>query len=182
MLGDDLMASPEFNIANRTLTILKTMAANNTFVASEGERVRPVKPEAIRIWKVVDGGNQLRASNGLQNLILPGIRISILPVESTIGAGLNCADDEVHRIAIQFLDSSPYQTDGPIRTYTDWMVATRLAFTTVPNPFLQDADPAVYDPYVVHPLKRVPAEAQSLIRHEQQVAMFTFQVMVRNHR
>jgi hypothetical protein len=151
--------SPEYNIANRTLTILRTMAAENIFVSSEGERVRPVKPEAIRLWRVVEG-----------------------PVESTIGAGLNCADDEVHRVAIQFLDSTPYHTDSPLRTYTDWMIAARLKFTAVPNPFLQDADPDVYDPYVVHPLKRVPAEAQSLIRHEQQVALFTFQVMVRNHR
>ena len=175
------MASPEYNIANRTMTILKTMAANNVFVPSEGARVRPIQPQAIRL-RMVDGGTQLRPSNSSQDMILPGIRVSIFPVESTIGAGLNCADDEVHRIAIQFLDSTPYETEGPLRTYTDWMIATRLAFTTVPNPFLQDADPAVYDPYVVHPLKRVPAEVQSQLGHEKQVAIFTFQVMVRNHR
>jgi hypothetical protein len=64
----------------------------------------------------------------------------------------------------------------------DWMAAIRLKFTAVPNPFQQDADPAVYDPYVVFPLDRVPAEARSLLQNQDQVAMFTFLVMVRHHR
>jgi hypothetical protein len=62
------------------------------------------------------------------------------------------------------------------------MDSIRSELLQVPNPFLQDADVAVYDPYVVHMVKRLPAEAQSLIRHEQQVAMLSFQVMVRHHR
>lgn len=176
------MASPEWNIYTRTLQVLRDLAVGGTFVASEGEVVRPVDPVAISGWQVVEGTQLNRNQNGLQHIILPGIRVTALPVDSTIGGGLNCADDEVHRIVIQILDSTPYAPDGPVRTYTDWMCAIRTEFTAVPNPFLQDADPAVYDPYVVHPLKRLPAESQSLIRHEQQVAMFSFQVMVRHHR
>jgi hypothetical protein len=64
----------------------------------------------------------------------------------------------------------------------DWMLLIRSALLQIPNPFLQDADVEVYDPYVVHIVKRLSAEAQSLIRHEQQVAMLSFQVMVRHHR
>lgn len=158
------------------------MAEENAFVACQDEQVRSVVPLAVRIWKVVEGGERVRTSDGMQNLILPGILITALPVESTLGAGLNCADDEVHRIAIQIVDSIPHQHEGPTRTYTNWMNLIRLQFTAVPNPFLQDADPEEYDPFVVHPLKRLPAEAQSLVRHEQQVSMFTFQVMVRHHR
>ena len=171
--------NPEWNILTRTQNILKDMAAGRIFVASQGEAVRTVLPEAVRVWKVPEQG---RGGNGLQNMALPGIRVTILPVDSTIGAGLNCADDEVVRVAIQILDTAPYNKSTPIRTYTDWMNLIRLKFTAVPNPFIQDADPEVYDPFVVHPLKRLPAESQSLIRHDQQVAMFTFQVMVRHHR
>jgi len=176
------MANPEWNILNRTYTIVRDMAANQELVASAGERVRSVLPSAVRVWRAVEGGELKRSADGLQNMIMPGIAITLLPVSSTLGAGLNCADDEVQQIAIQIMDSTPHQHEGPIRTYTNWMNLIRLKFTTVPNPFLQDADPATYDPYVVHPLKRLPAEAQSLVRHEQQVSMFTFQVMVRHHR
>lgn len=176
------MANPDWAILDRSYRILQTAAANGEFVAAQGERVRSVIPQAVRIWKVVEGSERNRTPDGMQNMILPGILVTALPVESTLGAGLNCADDEVHRIAIQIVDSIPHQHEGPSRTYTNWMNAIRLKFTTVPNPFLQDADVNEYDPFVVHPLKRLPAEAQSLVRHEQQVAMFTFQVMVRHHR
>jgi hypothetical protein len=155
------------------------MAATKVFVASQGEVVRTIAPNAVKVWKAVEQG---RGETGLVNLALPAIRISVLPVDSTIGAGLNCADDEVVRVAIQILDSSNFDQSGPLRTYMDWMDSIRSELLQVPNPFLQDADVAVYDPYVVHMVKRLPAEAQSLIRHEQQVAMLSFQVMVRHHR
>lgn len=173
------MAAPEWNILNRTRLILESMAATRQFTASQGEVVRPVPPNAIRVWKAVEQG---RGENGIQNIALPAIRITSLPVESTIGAGLNCADDEVVRIAIQILDVSNYDSSGPLRTYMDWMDRIRTELLAVPNPFLQDADVEVYDPFVVHIIKRLSAEAQSLVRHEQQVALFTFQVMVRHHR
>lgn len=173
------MAAPEWNILNRTKLILKDMAANRQFVASQGEVVRSINPGTIQVWKAVEQG---RGETGLQNIALPAIRITTLPVETTIGAGLNCADDEVVRVAIQILDMSNYDTAGPLRTYMDWMVLIRTQLLAVPNPFLQDADVNVYDPYVVHVIKRLSAEAQSLIRHDQQVALFTFQVMVRHHR
>lgn len=173
------MAAPEWNILNRTKLILKDMAATKQFVASQGEVVRSVSPDAIRIWKAVEQG---RGLNGFENIGLPAIRVTSLPVESTIGAGLNCADDEVVRIAIQILDMSNYDQSNPIRTYMDWMDLIRTELLAIPNPFLQDADVEVYDPYVVHIVKRLSAEAQSLVRHEQQVALFTFQVMVRHHR
>lgn len=176
------MANPDWAILDRTYRIIQTAAANGEFVAAQGERVRSVIPQAVRVWKVLEGSERNNTADGLQNLIMPGILITPLPVDSTTGAGLNCADDEVHRIAIQIVDSTPHQHESPARTYTNWMNVIRLKFTTVPNPFLQDADPEEYDPFVVHPLKRLPADAQSLVRHEQQVAMFTFQVMVRHHR
>ena len=113
---------------------------------------------------------------------MPGIVVTLLGTKSTLGAGLNCADDEVVRMAIQILDHNPFNHDGPLRTYLDWMAAIRKKFTTVPNPFIQDRDITVYDPYVVHPIDRLPAESQSLIRHQDQVAIFSFQVMVRHHR
>lgn len=175
------MANPEWLILDRTYRIIRDMAAERLFCASQGERVRTVLPNAVSIWSIVEGGRT--PEQGLTNIIMPGILITALPVESTIGAGLNCADDEVHRIAIQIVDTVPHRGhEGPIRTYGDWMNLIRLEMTAVPNPFLQDATATEYDPFVVHPLKRLPAEAQSLVRHEQQVAMFTFQVMVRHHR
>jgi hypothetical protein len=173
------MSAPEWNILNRTLTICRDMAAAKVFVASQGEVVRAVAPNAIKVWKAVEQG---RGETGLVNLALPAIRISVLPVDSTIGAGLNCADDEVVRLAIQILDSSNFDQSGPLKTYMDWMNSIRSILLQVPNPFLQDADVEEYDPYVVHIVKRLSAEAQSLIRHEQQVAMLSFQVMVRHHR
>ena len=173
------MAAPEWNILNRTKLILKDMAATKQFVASQGEVVRSVPPEAVRVWKAVEQG---RGANGIEHIALPAIRVTSLPVESTIGAGLNCADDEVVRIAIQILDMSNYDSSGPLQTYMDWMALIRTEVLAIPNPYLQDADVEVYDPYVVHIVKRLSAEAQSLIRHEQQVALFTFQVMVRHHR
>jgi hypothetical protein len=174
------MSNPEWNILNRTKTEILRLVSANTFVAAPGERVRSVIPMAVEIWSVPEAG---RTDGVLQDLIMPGILISALSVESTLGAGLNCADDEVHRIAIQIVDSQSYNSQrGPIQTYGNWMNRIRSVFTAVPNPFLQDADPNEYDPFVVHPLKRLPAEAQSLIRHDQQVSMFTFQVMVRHHR
>lgn len=178
------MSAPEWNILDRTVTIVKTLAAERSFTASQGERVRSVTPAAVKFVKVVEGGNQIRSSTGVSNIILPGILICSLPVESLLNAGLNCADDEAHRISIQIIDSSggPQGNQRPLRTYMDWMDLIRTELLTIPNPFLQDADVEVYDPFVVHIIKRLPAEAQSLVRHDQQVAMLNFQVMVRHHR
>lgn len=174
------MASPEWNILNRFVSMVRQMAANDAFVPYYEERVRTVIPAAIDIRKAVGAG--LSPSSGHTGMILPAILITPLPVDTTIDGGLNCADDEVVRIAVQIVDSSINSVTLPLRSYSEWMGLIRAAILANPNPFLQDADPAVYDPYVVHILKRVPAEAQSLIRHEQQVAVLTFQVMVRHHR
>lgn len=174
--------SPEWNILNRAHLVVREMAADKVFTAKSGELVRSVPPSAVHVWKVVEGTDSKRTSTGLANISLPCICVTHLAVDSTIGGGLNCADDEVIRIVIQILDHNPRQSDRPLRTYDEWMAAIRLKFTAVPNPFKQDADVTVYDPWVVHPLKRLPAEAQSLVRHQDQVAMFSFQVMVRHHR
>jgi hypothetical protein len=160
------------------------MAATRQFTASEGEMVREVLPGAVRIWKVVEGGRTVQSEVGKINILTPGILISPLDIESTIGRGLNCADDEVHPFVIQIVDSAPGPAghSTPIRTYLEWISLIRAQLLTVPNPFLQDADPEVYDPFVVHIRRKIPASPPSLVRHEQQVASLAFQVTVRNHR
>lgn len=176
------MSAPEWNILDRTVRVIKEMAGKGVFTASGGELVRSVPPQAVLVWKVVEGAGDKRDETGLRNISLPAIAVTALGAKSTVGAGLNCADDEAVRVAIQILDHNPFNHDKPIRTYMDWMAAIRLKFTAVPNPFQQDADVEVYDPYVVHPLDRLPAEAQSLVRQQNQVAIFSFLVMVRHHR
>lgn len=176
--------SPEWNILDRTHKLVSAMAAGRQFVAAPGEIVRSVVPAAVQIVRVVEGGQQLRTQAGLRNLILPGILISPLPVETQLYAGLNCADDEAHRLTIQIVDTASFSggNSGKIRSYLDWIDLIRTELLTIPNPYLQDADVEDYDPFVVHILKRLPSETQSLVRHEQQVAMLNFQVMVRHQR
>jgi hypothetical protein len=176
------MSAPEWNIFDRTHRVIREMAGNGVFVASEGELVRSIPPAGVLKWKVVEGAGDKRDETGLRNISLPAITVTSLGAKSTVGAGLNCADDEAVRIVVQILDHTPFQYDGPMRTYMDWTKAIRLKFTAVPNPFQQDANVEVYDPYVVHPLDRLPAEAQSLVRQQDQVAIFSFLVMVRHHR
>jgi len=176
------MAAPEFNILDRTKTIIQTLAAERRFVASEKESVRSVAPVAVQIWKVPEGGRLVTTPNGFANMILPGILISPISATMQMGAGLNCADDEAVRIAVQIIDSTPHQYRGPIQTYLDWMDLIRTELLAIPNPFLQDADVNVYDPFVVHIISRLPADAKRLISHEQQVSLMVFQVMVRHHR
>lgn len=172
--------SPEWNIFDRTVKIVKSLAAARRFVAAQGELVRSVPPEAVQELTVVESGG----ATGISNTRLPAILITSLGATTQMGAGLNCADDEAHRVVIQVVDSAkvPSGNSRPIRSYLDWMNVIRLELTAVPNPFLQDADISVYDPFVVHVLRRVPAEAAHLVRHEQRVAMMAFQVMVRLHR
>lgn len=176
------MSAPEWNILDRTYRVIREMAGNGLFVASNGELVRPVTPAGVLKWRVVEGETDKRGPTGTQNMNLPAILVTSLGAKGTVGAGLNCADDEVVRMAVQILDHTAHNVGGPLRTYMDWMAAIRLKFTAVPNPFKQDADVNVYDPYVVHPQDRVPAEARSLLQNQDQVAIFTFLVMVRHHR
>lgn len=158
------------------------MATLNQFTAVGGERARRVVPQAVQIWTVPEGDKRTREQGGrLENIIMPGILISLVDATTDISAGLNCADDIPIRLTIQIVDNVVHQ-QSPIATYTTWMNAIRKMLLTVPNPFLQDAVPSEYDPYVVHVIKRISAEAQSLVRHDQQVAVFNFQVMVRQHR
>lgn len=171
--------SPEVAIWTRTETVIKNLAAAGTFVASRGELIRRVDPIAVGTWRT---SSEKRGTHGVFGIALPSIRITLLGTDSQMGAGLNCADDEAVRIVVQVLDDAPYSEPAPIVTYSDWMKAIRSAILTVPNPFQQDADVSVYDPYVVHVIRRLPAEEQSLVKHDQQVAMLVFQVMVRHHR
>lgn len=176
--------SPEWIIFDRTMNLVKSLAAARRFVAAQGELVRSVPPEAVQEWSAVEGTRLGRGGTGISNIRMPAILITALGASTQMGAGLNCADDEAHRIAIQVVDSarSPARSSKPVRSYTDWMNVIRGELLTVPNPFLQDADVSVYDPFVVHILRRLPAEAEHMVRHEQRVAMLTFQVMVRFHR
>lgn len=177
------MANPEFKIVERTTKLIQSLAAAGRFTASGGERVRRVLPIAVKTWRVTDGSQDNQSpSAGVVNTILPAIFITSVPVETRIGSGVNCADDEVVQVAVQILDSAPHSNTGASRTYTDWMSLIRAQLLTVPNPFLQDATPTEYDPYVVHVVRRVSAEAQSLVRNRQTVALMIFQVVVRHHR
>lgn len=174
--------NPEGNIVWRTHKLIQKKAEQGIFVAKFGEPVRSVSGEAVLIWRVVDGGSQRRSQDGIQNIVTPGILITLMGVEGRPEGGLNCADDEAVRVAIQIVDTSTPHHREDLRTYGVWKNAIRSALLTTPNPFLQDATVAAYDPFVVHILRRVPADAQSLVRHEQQVDLMVFQVMVRHNR
>lgn len=168
---------------DRTRREIAAMAASKQFVASGGEAVRTVDPVCVFVWQVVEGDRGIRTDgDGTQNIPRPAIVISPVSVSSPPGQGLNCADDENVRVVVQILDSQPGRAGQMFQTYGDWILLIRKVILTTPNPFLQDADVNIYDPFVVHQLQRVPAEAKSLLDHEQRVALFVFQVMVRHHR
>ena len=174
--------NPSGHILSVTHTMITLMAAQRTFVAYGGEAVRQVTPEAVRIWRVIDGSNRNRSNEvGLQSLVMPGILITPMPVNELDGGGTNCADDEAIRVTIQIVDSAAHQHEN-IQTYSIWKNLIRKKLLTVPHPFLANTDPSIFDPYVVNVLRQVPADAQALIRNEQQVELLVFQVMVRHHR
>ena len=176
------MINPEYNILNRTLLLVKDLAAVNTFVASENEAVQPVSPTAVQLWKVVEGTQLTQGSPGVTNLLMPGILVTPMVVETSSQGGLNCADDEKVRVAIQIVDNNPHTQNSVIRTYGDWLIAIRNRLTVLPTPFQQDADQTKYDPWLVNILRRVPADARRLLQTEQTVAMMVFEVQVRHHR
>lgn len=160
------MPSPEFIILSRTANIIKSMAAAGDFVASANEKVRRVTPVAVKLWQTVEGTADTRSPSGFVNIVLPAICVVPVPMEISPNNGLNCADDEVLQIAVQVLDSSPHGSSTLLSTYLDWLMKIRYKLLAVPNPFHQDASPEVYDPYVVHILRRAPVEAQSLLKHK----------------
>jgi hypothetical protein len=175
--------SPEWAIVDRTHKIVSDLAAARQFVSAPGENIRSVVPAAVRKMRIPEGGPGIRSSSGMVNTPMPGIFVVGLPVETFLGLGVNCADDEAHRVSVIIVDSvGRHASPGAIRTYLDWMDKIREELLAIPNPFLQDAEPDDYDPFVVHVIRRLPAESQSLLQFEQQVAMLNFQVMVRHHR
>lgn len=174
--------NPSGHVLAVTHSMITLMAAQRAFVAYGGEAVRQVSPEAVRIWRVIDGSQRNRSNEvGLQSLVMPGILITPLPVNEIDGGGTNCADDEAIRVTIQIVDSAAHQHEN-IQTYSVWKNLIRKKLLAVPHPFLAGTDPSVFDPYVVNVLRQVPADAQALIRNEQQVELLVFQVMVRHHR
>lgn len=174
--------NPSGHILSVTHKLITLMAAQRAFVAYGGEAVRQVSPEAVRIWRVIDGSNRNRSNEvGLQSIVMPGILITPMPVNELDGGGTNCADDEAIRVTIQIVDSAAHQHEN-VQTYSVWKNLIRKKLLTVPHPFLANTDPAIFDPYVVNVLRQAPADAQALIRHEQQVELLVFQVMVRHHR
>lgn len=174
--------NPGGHILSVTHKMITTMAAQRAFVAYGGEAVRQVSPEAVRIWRVLDGSQRNRSNEvGLQSLVMPGILITPMKIDEMEGGGTNCADDEAIRVTIQIVDSAPHQHEN-IQTYSVWKNLIRKKLLAVPHPFLADTDPSVFDPYVVNVLRQAPADAQALIRNEQQVELLVFQVMVRHHR
>lgn len=174
--------NPGGHVIAVTYKIIKEMAAQRVFVAYEGEAVRQVSPEAVRVWRVLDGSNRNRSPEaGLQSIVTPGILITPMPIDGQAGGGLNCADDEAIRVTIQIVDSAAHQHEN-IQTYSIWKNLIRKELLAVPHPFLADTDPAIFDPFTVTILRQAPADAQALIRNEQQVELLVFQVMVRHHR
>jgi hypothetical protein len=178
------MASPEWAILNRLFLLVSEMAAGNQFVPSAGEAVRPVLPHAVRVWKANEGGATTRTASGFTNILLPGILLSPVGVQAVPQSGVNCADDESHLFLVQVVDTAPDPAghSTPIRTYLDWIELIRGQLLAHPNPFLQDATPSEYDPFIVHVRRRTPVDPTFLLRHRQQVAALSFQVTVRHHR
>lgn len=174
--------NPVGHIIRVTHTLIRTMAADRVFTAYEGEPVRQVVPEAVRVWRAIDGSNLNRsAERGLQSINMPGILITYVQTNTQPDGGLNCADDEAVRVIIQIIDSAPHQHED-IQTYSIWKNLIRKKLLEVPHPFLAGTDPNIFDPFTVTILSQAPADAQALIRNEQQVELLVFQVMVRHHR
>lgn len=176
------MANPEFNIITRTKQEIVSLAAEGAFIAAADESVRPVNPSSVVVWTVPEGDDMRRTNAGLQNFPFPAITISPVRITTQPGRGLNCAEDEAIRVAVQILDNQPVSRGRYFASYGNWISAIRSALLVTPNPFLQDANVNEYDPFVVHPIERIPAEARSLLNHNQRVSYFLFQVMVRHHR
>lgn len=175
------MSVPETMILDRTVTLLKQMAANNVFTPRAGERCRQVHPSAIRSFRVLEGSEQTRTPAGVANIPLPAILVSLMPVDTT-NQGVSTADDEVVRVVVLIVENSPQSNQSQTTTFQHWQAAIRQALLVTPNPFLQDAAASEYDPYVVSIVKRTQADPASFIRSAQVVAQLVFQVMVRHPR
>lgn len=176
------MSSPEANIVERTVTILKGLAAQGAFLPSAGERCRSVQPSAVRQIRVLEGSEQTRTSAGIGNIPLPAILVAAMPVDTVTPSGVSTADDEVVRIAILIVENCQQSGQTNFRTFGEWQGIIRKAILVTPNPFLQDAPPGDYDPYVVQVVRRASVDAATFLRHSQVVAQFVFQVMVRHQR
>lgn len=176
------VVSPEYLILYRTLRTLRAMAAEREFVRSASEAVRSVLPATVLQWRTLEGSDH-NQQTGFVNLPKPCILVTCLPVRESTG-GVNCANDEIVTIVIQIVDDTGGSqiSQQPIRTYMDWMNRIRHEILDNLLIFRQDFDPAIADPYLVHPKDRVPADPQKLWYHEQQVAAFSFFVKVRHHR
>lgn len=176
------MSSPETRILSRTLTILQTLAAQNKFVPVEGERCRQVHPSAIRQVRALEGSEQTRTSGGVGNISLPAILVSALPVDTATPSGVSTADDEVVRVAILIIENCPQSNLTTFKSFSQWQSIIRQSLLVTPNPFLQDASPTEYDPYVVQTVRRTSVDPAAFVRSAQVVAQFVFQVMVRHPR
>lgn len=176
------VVSPEWTILDRTIKELRKMAAEREFVRSGNEAVRSVVPSAVLRWITLEGGDQ-NQNNGFVNIPRPGMLVTSLPVKET-AAGVSCAHDIIVTIVIQIVDdsSSSRQSSGPVQTYMDWMNRVRHKILGSPMIFRQDFNPAIADPYGVWAKDRIPSDPQKLWRHSQQVAAFSFFVIVRQHR
>lgn len=173
--------NPVGHIIKVTKALIRTMAAQRKFVAYEGEAIRQVVPEAVRVWRAVDGSNLKRGDDGgLQSIVMPGILVTYVQTNTQPDGGLNCADDEAVRVIIQMVDSAAHQHED-VQTYSIWKNLIRKELLKTPHPFLANTDPAIFDPFTVTILTQAPADAKALM-HEQQVELLVFQVMVRHHR
>lgn len=177
------VVSPEHVILERTLTTLKTMAAEREFTRSANEAVRSIFPNTVLRWITLEGSQQNQQS-GFVNVPKPSLLVTPMPVKSAQEGGVSCANDEIVTIVIQIVDDSAGSraSSGPYRTYVDWMNRIRHTILTNTQLFRQDFTAAVADPYYVGPKDRVPSDPQKLWRHDQAVAAFSFFVKVRHHR
>lgn len=175
--------SPEHVILARTLTTLKTMAADREFIRSADESVRSIGPNMVLRWTTLEGASH-NQQGGFVNVPKPCLLVTPMPVKSAIEGGVACANDEIVTIVIQVVDDSAGSraSSGPYRTYVDWMNRIRHTILDDLTLFRGDFDPAVADPYYTGPKDRVPADPQRLWRHSQTVAAFSFFVKVRHHR
>jgi hypothetical protein len=178
----DRIESPEWLIGDRVLKTLRQMAAENVFVASEGEAVFPIRPQSVLPWITMEGSDHNRQA-GMVNLPMSAILVTTMPVDGG-GRGVNTAEDEVIVVVIQLTGPATGSrvSQRPIRTYSDWMNQIRRKMLGDPLLFRQDFDPSVADPYLVMSKRRIPADPQSLWHHEQRIAAFSFYVKVRHYR
>lgn len=176
-----MAVSPEANILNRTVTLIKALATAGQLAAVAGEPIRSVRSEAVQIWRVTEGSPSSRTAAGFANCIMPAIRVTLLPVSDT-GGGTNRQHDERVQVAVQIIDNTPHTPAAQFVTYQAWANEIRKAILVVPNPFLQDSDVTVYDPYYCGIMQKVPAEARSLLDNSQQVCVLVFFVIVRHNR